>query len=89
MGMNDDFRNDDFDEKDSNIKGTVDGMFVRQYLFDPVRDRFDTGDLLTILQLLNIVLAPNVFDQLPEHTKKHFIEINRKGERRRYGTRRR
>ena len=89
MAMNDDFRNDDFDEKDSNIKGTVDGMFVRQYLFDPVRSHFDTGDLLTILQLLNIVLAPNVFDQLPEHTKRHFIEITRKGERRRYGTRQR
>ena len=86
MGM-DNFRNDDFEADDSNIKGTLDGMFVRQYLFDPIQGRFNSEDLITILKLLNITLSPNVFEQLPDHTKNHFVEIDRKGNRTRYDPR--
>ena len=85
----DEFKNEDFEDGDSNMVGTKDGMFVRQYLFDPVQRQFNTEDLMVMLKLLNIALAPNVFDQIPEHTKRHFVEVNRKGERIRYGQRRR
>ena len=85
----DEIQNEDIEGGDSNLMGTKNGMFVRQFLFDPVQGQFNTEDLMVILKLLNIGLAPNVFEQLPEHTKRHFVEINRKGERVRYGTRRR
>ena len=85
----DEFKNEDFEDGDSNMAGTKDGMFVRQFLFDPVQSQFNSEDLMVMLKLLNIVLSPHVFDQIPEHTKRHFVEVNRKGERIRYGQRRR
>lgn len=81
--------NDEVKAGDSNLMGTKDGMFVRQYHFDPLQHQFSSEDLITILKLLNMALSPAVFDQLPEHTKRHFVEINRKGERKRYGQRQR
>lgn len=72
---------------DSSMPGTKDGMFVRQFLLDPVKRKFTTDDLLEIIRLLNLVVSPAIFDQLPEHTKHHFVVIDREGERRRYGER--
>lgn len=81
----DNIEDKDVEPGDSSMPGTMDGMFVRQYLLDPVKRHFTTDDLIEIIRLLNLVVAPSIFDQLPEHTKKHFVVIDRKGERQRYG----
>lgn len=82
----DEFDDDDIVPEKGGIQGTVNGMFIRQYLLDPVQKSFTGEDLITVLRLLNITLSPSVFKRLPEHTKRHFVEINRKGERTRYGS---
>lgn len=81
----DEIEDENVEPGDSNMPGTMDGMFVRQYLLDPEKRHFNTDDLLEIIRLLNLVVAPSIFKQLPEHTKKHFVVIDRKGERQRYG----
>lgn len=79
--------NSDVTPGDSNMPGTKDGMFVRQYLLDPEKRNFTTEDLIEIIRLLNVVVSPSIFDQIPEHTKRHFVVIDRTGERQRYGAR--
>ncbi len=77
--------NKDVEPGDSNLPGTKDGMFVRQYLLDPEKRKFTSEDLMAFIKLLNLVVSPSVFEQLPEHFKRHFVIIDRQGERQRYG----
>jgi len=58
------------------LPGCENGMFIGYYKLDPT-ETFTMEDMIAILMAMDIRFSHEVFDRLPEQTKKQFVVFNR------------
>ena len=67
---------DDVQSGEGQLPGCVTGMFVGNIKLAPT-ETFTMEDMVAILVAMDIRFGPEVFDSLPEQTKKQFVVFNR------------
>ncbi len=58
------------------LPGCVNGMFIGYFKLSPT-ETFTMEDMIAILMAMDIRFSSEVFDKLPEQTKKQFVVFNR------------
>lgn len=63
-------------ESNGQLPGCVNGMFIGYFKLVPT-ETFTMEDMVAILVAMDIRFGPEVFETLPEQTKKQFVVFNR------------